>query len=587
MSTASRSPAVAGCGEIVQHATSGPGLLGALDLAVEAARRAGDDAGGKLLERVEVVGAVMSISLRHPDPGRLVADRLGLSGVRTLQSRIGGNIPQYLLNELGAEIAAGQLDVALIVGVENIHSRKRAPADAIAELDKPLPAGEPAPLMGDDRPGWSDDETVHQAALPTAIYPLFESALRAAAGRGLEEHRRVVSELWARFAAVSGTRGAAWSSKAWSPEEIRTAGPENRMVTYPYTKLMCSNIYTDQAGAVLLCSPEAARATGVADDRLVYLHAGADGADTQLFTERWSLAESAGLRETARAALAGAGVGVDDIARFDLYSCFPSAVEMALQEIGLAGPAGGDDRPLTVTGGLSFFGGPGNNYMTHSVAAMADACRADPGSLGMVTGLGYYLTKHSAGVYSTRPPDGGFVRVDPGDTNARIAANPTRVPAGAYAGPATIEATTVQYGRDGRPALGVLTTLTPDGRRTLANSTDPSALASMTTEEWAGRPVELTTDGAVNRLGGRLSRTDTFGSCRTSHPSSGPPLQEVASVSGGKPPGSILVREDRWHASAGRSRAFEGPLSDGTTFLLGGWQRELDKLEAEPTTWRD
>jgi acetyl-CoA C-acetyltransferase len=500
MTSASRSPAVAGGGEIRQHPGDGTALLGAVDLMAEAARRAGADAGGRLLERVEVVASVMSISLRHPDPGGLLAERLGLKGVRTLQSRIGGNLPQYLLNHLGAEIAAGRLDVALVAGVETVYSRKKAPAEAVAELDQPLPAGEPAPQFGDDRPGWTADEAAHQIAMPVNVYPLFESALRARAGRGLEEHRRVVSELWAGFAAVAGTRPAAWSSKVWSAEEIRTPGPDNRMAVYPYTKLMCANIYTDQAAAVLLCSPEAARAAGVADDRLVYLHGGADGADRQFLTERASLAGSPGLRAVTGDALAAAGVGVDDIARFDLYSCFPSAVQMAMQELGLAGPAGGDDRPLTLTGGLSFFGGPGNNYVTHSVAAMLDACRADPGSRAMLTGVGYFLTKHSAGVYSTRPPERGFVRVDPAQTLARIDATPGRTPAGAYAGPATVEATAVQFNREGTPALGLLATLTPDGRRALANSIDPSAMTSMTTEEWAGRPVELTTDGTVNRL---------------------------------------------------------------------------------------
>jgi acetyl-CoA C-acetyltransferase len=500
MTTAPRSPAVAGCGEIVQHVITGPDLLGPVGLAAEAARRAGADAGGRLLERVEVVAWVTSFSLRHPDPGRLLAERLGLSGVRTLHSHLGGNLPQYLLNELGAEIAAGRLDVALIVGVEDLHSRKKAPAGAKPDCDRPSPAGEPAPLVGDDRPGWNDNEAVHQAAAPRAVYPLFEVALRAAAGLGLEEHRRVVSELWARFAALSGTRPAAWSQKAWSAEEIRTAAPDNRMVVYPYTKRMCANMFTDQAAALLLCSPEAARAAGVPDDRLVYLHAGADGADRQFLTERWSLADSPGLRATAGDALAGAGVGVDDIARFDLYSCFPSAVQTAMKELGLAGPGGGDDRPLTVTGGLSFFGGPGNNYVSHSVAAMVDACRADPGSLGMVTGIGWFLTKHSAGIYSSRPPEQGYVRVEPATTKAKIDASPAREPAGAYSGPATVEATAVQYSREGDPAVAVLSTLTPAGRRALANTTDPSALASMVTEEWSGRPVDLTTDGTANRL---------------------------------------------------------------------------------------
>ncbi len=174
---------------------------------------------------------------------------------------------------------------------------------------------------------------------------------------------------------------------------------------------------------------------------------------------------------------------------------------MAMKELGLGGPAGGDDRPLTVTGGLSFFGGPGNNYVSHSVAAMVDACRADPGSLGLVTGIGYYLTKHSAGIYSTRPPERGYVRVDPAATKAKIEATPGRVPAGAYAGPATVEATAVQYSREGDPAVGLLATTHPRrSPRPWPTAPNPSALASMVTEEWAGRAVKLTTDGTVNRL---------------------------------------------------------------------------------------
>src|SRR5207248_7730178 len=163
--------------------------------------------------------------LRHPDPGGLVADRLGLSGVRTLHSRIGGDLPQYLLNDLGAEIAAGRLDVALILGGEALYTRKKWPAQLVADLDAALAAKDPAPLVGQELPGWTADELAHQVAIPTSMYALFESALRAAAGRSPEEHQRAVSELWARFAAVAGTRAAAWAAKAWSAEEIRTAGP--------------------------------------------------------------------------------------------------------------------------------------------------------------------------------------------------------------------------------------------------------------------------------------------------------------------------------------------------------------------------
>ena len=176
--------------------------------------------------------------------------------------------------------------------------------------------------------------------------------------------------------------------------------------------------------------------------------------------------------------------------------------EGRMEALALRGPEAGDHRPLTVTGGLAFFGGPGNNYMTHSVAAMVDACRRDPGSYGLVTGVGWFLTKHSVGLYSTRPPAAGFTRVDPAVTRSAVEAGPRRHPAGAYTGPATVEATAVQFTREGEPAVAVVSTLTPEGARALANTSDPDVLASMVAEEWAGRTVELRHDGRVNTLGG-------------------------------------------------------------------------------------
>lgn len=490
-------PVVAGVGQIAQRARPEEALE-PVELMAEAARRAEADAGARrsLLRAVELVAVVNIISWRHPDPGSVLADRLGLQGVRTLQTTIGGNAPQLLLNELGVEIAAGRLRAALVAGAEAMHTRRRLP--------RPYPwvepSGEPAPLLGDDRPASTADEAAHQAAIPTQVYPLFETALRAAADRGMEEHQRRVSELWARFAAVAVGQPEAWSRTAYSAEDIATPGPANRMVTFPYTKRMCANMDVDQAAALLVCSPETAREAGVPEDRLVFLHAGADAADHHFMTERWSLADSPAIRAVGGAALAACGLTVDDVARFDLYSCFPSAVEVAMGALGLGGAEAGDERPLTLTGGLSFFGGPGSNYVTHSVGAMVEACRRDPGSYGMVTGVGWYLTKHSAGLYSTRAPERGFTRVDPAATKAAVDRTPRRAPAGPYAGPATVEATAVSFDREGAPTLAVLTTLTPDGRRALANATEPAVLASMTAEEWAGRAVRLRTDGTTNTI---------------------------------------------------------------------------------------
>jgi acetyl-CoA C-acetyltransferase len=326
------------------------------------------------------------------------------------------------------------------------------------------------------------------------VYPLFETALRAANGRGVEEHQRAVSELWSRFSAVAAGNPYAWSPYEFSPAEIRTVSGDNRMVVFPYPKRMCANIDVDQGAALILCSYEAAQAAGVPDDRIVFLHAGAGAHDHYFVTERWSLAESPAIRAAGGAALGAAGVDVDAVAHLDLYSCFPSAVEIGRAALGIAPD---DTRPLTVTGGLGFAGGPVNNYPTHGIARMVDALRADPGSVGLTTALGWFLTKHSVGVWSTNPPTEPFRAIDAQD---RVDALPSRAPAGLVDTDATIEATSVSFERDGSPSVAIVSLVTDDGARALANARDADALTTMTREAWEGRRVKVTNDGTTNQL---------------------------------------------------------------------------------------
>ena len=429
----------------------------------------------------------------------MLGRRLGLPAVRrTVTSTVGGNSPQLLVNTLAPRIEAGDADVVLLGGGECVYTRWRARREPKAWLAWPRSEDPPcADVIGDDRPGSSDDELAHGAAAPTSVYPLFETAIRARAGRTVEEHQQAVGELWAPFSTVAASNPHAWTRHAWTPEEIRTPSPDNRVVTFPYLKRMCANIDVDQAAALLLCSYETARAAGVPEDRLVFPRGGADGHDHYFVSERDRLDTSPALGLVADAALHAGDTERDAVARFDLYSCFPSAVEVARSALGLDGH---DDRPLTVTGGLAFAGGPANNYPTHAIAAMVDACRADPGSLGLVTAVGWYLTKHSAGCYSTTPPSDAFRRVDPRHVQRRVDGGPRRTPAGAYTGPATVEATSVLVERDGTPSLAILSTLTPDGRRALANSRDGDAQTDMTRVPWEGRSVTLRTDATINEV---------------------------------------------------------------------------------------
>jgi acetyl-CoA C-acetyltransferase len=497
-----RTPVVVGVGQTEQHVDDPAEALEPIDLLSGAVRVALDDAGAARTLAVDTIGIVQIISWPYADPGALLGRQLGLDDVRaTAVTTVGGNSPQLLLTTLAHDIARGDADVVVVGGAECMRTRWRARREPKVWLPWTETDDPPCPrVLGDDRVGSSEYELAHQADAPIHVYPLLETALRAAAGRSVVDHQAHIGALWARFAAVSAANPHAWSRTAYSATEIVDPSPDNRIVTFPYTKRMCANMGVDQAAALVLCSYEAARTAGVPDDRMVFPLSGADAHDHFFFTERDRLAAAPGMATAAAAACDAAGVAVDDIARFDLYSCFPSAVQLAMDALGLDGTARGDDRPLTVTGGLAFAGGPTNDYSTHAIAAMVDACRADPGSVGYVSALGWYATKHSVGLYSTTPPASGFVRVDPARTQATVDATPRRSVAGPYDGPADVEATAVIVDRDGRPSRAVLSAITPDGTRALANSADVGVLTSMMQETWEGRSVHLATDGTANEL---------------------------------------------------------------------------------------
>ncbi|MDQ6696344.1 MAG: hypothetical protein M3Z46_02660, partial [Actinomycetota bacterium] len=282
-----------------------------------------------------------------------------------------------------------------------------------------------------------------------------------------------------------------WIQHAYSADEIATPTPDNRMIGFPYTKRMNSNNAVEQSAAVIMCSVERARALGVAPDRWVFPWAGSDAHDAQFLSNRRDFHSSPAIRAAGRAALRLAEVGVDDLAHVDLYSCFPSAVQIGAAELGLA-----LDRPLTVTGGLSFAGGPWNNYVMHSIATMVERLRSDAGAVGLVTANGGYVTKHAFGVYSTTPPRtaGRFQWTSP---QGEVDAAPTRQVADDWSGPVTVETGTVMHSRDGEPENGLLALLLDDGRRAWGSTQDPDALKLMMTDDLVGQPAQISAEGSV------------------------------------------------------------------------------------------
>ena len=355
--------------------------------------------------------------------------------------------------------------------------------------------GEPT-RVGDKRFGFSDEEARHDLRAAIHFYPLLENAIRGGLKRDLASHMTSMGRLFARLAAVAKANPLATRREGYSAERLATISDDNRWICFPYPRLMNANAIIDQASAVLMTSVEKAREWGIPENRWVFLHGCADGTDTWVVSERNRLDASPAIRGCARVALDMAGKTAADVAAFDLYSCFPSAVEVAMKEIGIAED---DPRPISVTGGLPFFGGPGNNYVTHSIAEMMNVVRKTPGSFGMVTANGNYLTKHSAGLYSTEPTKGPWRREDPGRLQAELDAGAKQRVNARPSGTGTIETYCVAYGKAAPEKAWIIGRLDGSGERFVAMAgDDPPLLADMLTQEQLGRKVSVSEHGGRN-----------------------------------------------------------------------------------------
>lgn len=494
-----RTPVIIGVGQYLHRAAEIAEGWEPADLMAEAARRAAADAGLSAMPAVDSVRVVGLLSWRYRNPGHTLAERLGLSPRQTAVTTMGGNSPQALVNATCAEIRDGHLDIALLSGAESWKTRTRARQSDVAldwtPLEGPGNEAVPAPdLLGSEFTMNHEDEKARGIIMPVQVYPMFETAIRAAAGRSPEEHLRLISEMWARFSEVAAGNEYAWIRTAMSAAEIRTPGPRNRMIGLPYTKVMNSNNAVDMSAALIVCSVETARRLGVSEDRWVFPVSGTDCHEHQFISHRDTFARTPAVEIGGARALELAGLGIDDIAHVDLYSCFPSAVQLGAQSLGLDPYAA--DRPLTLTGGLSFAGGPWNNYVMHSIATLVGVLREHPGEHGLIWANGGYATKHAFGVYSTSAPAGPFATDSPQD---RIDALPRREMADVItaAGPATVEAYTVMHDREGAPETAIAACLLADGRRAWGIAEDPQMAAAFTEGEWVGRDVELTGSGGL------------------------------------------------------------------------------------------
>jgi acetyl-CoA C-acetyltransferase len=481
---ADQQPIAVGVGQYSQRPQDLSRAPHPVEMMALAARAAAEDAGAPaLLAQVDSAVVINVLSWAYPDPPAALAELVGAQPRHKIYCTIGGNTPQWQVNETAERIAAGEVQVALIAGAEAMFSARRAQKTGV-QLPWPARGGNP-PVVGETRWGNTAVETSHRAQMPTQIYPLFENALRVARGRSIAAQRQFLGRFCAGFAAVARDNPYAWFRDGKTAEEIATPTADNRMIAFPYPKYMNAIMEVDQAAAVLLTNVGTARRLGIPRAKWVYLWGGGDATDQWFVSDRVDLHGSPAIRAAGRAAFEQAGVGIERIDLFDLYSCFPCAPQIGAAMLGIAED---DPRPLTVTGGLPYAGGPGNNYSTHAIATMVARLRARPDSLGLVSGVGWYMTKHSVGIYGAEPPPHPRRRRPPAEYQAEIDAQSHPSLDEHPEGEGSIESYTVLHDRDGAVDAGLVVGRLANGSRFWANTPpDRDLLEAMEREEFIGR----------------------------------------------------------------------------------------------------
>ena len=495
-------PVIIGVGQVSERVgDDGYRELSHMDLAGFALNAAFDDAQvrrklGPALDTIaairqfEISGTRYGAPFGHANnPPRAIARRAGANPKRAILEIVGGQGPQRLVSELAAEIAAGRSKLAAMVGAEAISTVR-----ALVARGEQRDWSETRRGDIEDR-GYGHDGVYdlallkHGAGTPIASYALAENVRRERLGLGLQDYRDEIAKLFAPFTRVAASNPHAAAPVARSVTELATLDERNRLVAEPYGRLVVARDQVNQGGAVVLASVAEARRLGVPEHRWVYIHGAADCAEPSLLT-RADLEQSPAAVAAISSALEIAGQGWENLSFIDLYSCFAIPVFNLLDAFELDRS---DPRGWTLTGGLPFFGGAGNNYSAHGIAEAVARCRADPGSFALVGANGGIMSKYAAAVYSTAPASWKRTR-----WNSLPKIKPAFAVLESHDGEAVAESFTIQPGKSGETATLVARV---GEARVVANSSDPGICAELRGGKVFGRAVRVEEgENGVNRF---------------------------------------------------------------------------------------
>ncbi len=489
-----RTPVIVGVGEMADHPKDIAAGLEPLALMEAALRHAERDAGGALIADLDSLDVINFLSWRYRDPEQQLCARLGITPARAYYGPVGGESPVRYIHEAALRIARGESHVAAIVGAEAQSTATKAERAGIELPWTPFAHDVPAPKRG------ADFQSAMARALgvarPITVYPFYEAASAAHWGQTPRAALAESGVLWSRYSQAAAANPMAWLTRVVPPEEITTPTPDNRLIAWPYTKLMVANPSVNQGAAIVVTSLAKARAAGISDDKIVHIRGGASAVEPRDYLHRDQYHESHAQNEVLEtvARMAGGRAAFDAV---ELYSCFPCVPKMARRTLGY-----GEDVQPTVTGGLTFFGAPLNAYMAHAACAMVRRIRAGA-KLGLLYGQGEYVTKHHALILARDVPEVALSQ----DVSVQEKADARRgeVPpiVTEASGSGIVESFTVIYGRKGEVEHGVVMLRTEDRARTLARvrADDAATLARLTDMErtpiGAGGPIRRADDGLL------------------------------------------------------------------------------------------
>ena len=466
-------PVIVGVGEIVDRPQEIAAGLEPLALLEQALKRAEQDSGGKLLGEIQSLDIVNFLSWRYRDPAKQLSDRLGIKPAHAFYGPVGGESPIRYLHEAAQRIARGECSVAAVCGAEAQSTATKAERAGIKLPWTPFAHDVPEPKRG---AAFQKPMAVKLGVFrPITVYPFYEAASSAQWGQTPRQAMAESGDLWSTYSGVAAQNPNAWLQRHFTAEEITTPTPENRLIAWPYTKLMVANPTVNMGGAILMTSLAKARAAGIAEDRLIHLWGGASAEEPRDYLIRDQFFESHPQNAVLRAVMdlvGGDGRAFDAI---ELYSCFPCVPKMARRTLGL-----GPNVQPTVTGGLTFFGAPLNTYMTHAACAMVRELR-DGAKLGLLYGQGGFVTKHHALVLSSQPANEALAQ----DTSVQAEADRYRRPVPDFVteadGKGSVESFTAIYGRNGNIEHGVVMLRTQENARALARvpAQDSATLAHL------------------------------------------------------------------------------------------------------------